>query len=413
MTRQRRFHRTGLVLAAAFVDIFAMRFLAAVVTVILIASPAHSFSRQHCLNLTKAITDAMNRRDAASIVQITGDFEKECAGIVDQRRLAKMIGTQADALVDLSEAKQAIATADRCLRIESLADCHLAKGRALILLRRTDEARKSLRTTKRLAGVEILRASSKVKEAASELDRELWNADREKYRAYTRAADWALAFLATRKYHKTQSPQISSGTGIVISENGRVLTNYHVVNHCRSIDVFSGGKLFRASLRASDKKTDFAVLETGAHFTSVATFRAGTAEVGEPVAVIGFPLQGILSSGGTVSFGHISALAGIANDWQKLQISAPVQPGNSGGPLFDQGGLLLGVVVQKLDALKVARITGDVPQNINFAIKAEVAHLFLAANGIQVHTAQRQRPLANTELSRAGKELTVLIRCTH
>src|ERR1039458_2293039 len=70
--------------------------------------------------------------------------------------------------------------------------------------------------------------------------------------------------------------------------------------------------------------------------------------------------------------GAISALAGIHNDIRFLQVTSPVQPGNSGGPLLDDSGNVIGVISSKLDALKIAGITGDIPQNVNFAIKSSL-----------------------------------------
>ncbi len=98
---------------------------------------------------------------------------------------------------------------------------------------------------------------------------------------------------------------------------------------------------------------------------------------GEDIVVYGFPLPGVLSSGGNVSTGNVTALTGLGDDSRFLQISAPVQPGNGGGPLLDRSGNVVGVVVSKLNALSVASATGDVPQNVNFAIKASVALAFL------------------------------------
>ena len=70
-----------------------------------------------------------------------------------------------------------------------------------------------------------------------------------------------------------------------------------------------------------------------------------------------------------VSTGIVSATVGLLDDISQLQISAPIQPGNSGGPLLDEYGNVAGVVVAKLRALAVAKATGDIPQNVNFAVK--------------------------------------------
>jgi S1-C subfamily serine protease len=78
----------------------------------------------------------------------------------------------------------------------------------------------------------------------------------------------------------------------------------------------------------------------------------------------------------------VSALAGLGDDTRFLQISAPVQPGNSGGPLFDASGHLIGIVTGKLDVMRLAPFLGDIPQNVNFALKAEVVRIFLDSKGI-------------------------------
>src|SRR5439155_21695916 len=93
---------------------------------------------------------------------------------------------------------------------------------------------------------------------------------------------------------------------------------------------------------------------------------------GDGIVAVGFPLRGLLASGPNVTTGTISALAGLGDDSRYLQITAPVQPGSSGGPLLDQSGNVVGVVVGKLDALRVAQAIGDIPQNVNFAINAAV-----------------------------------------
>ena len=103
----------------------------------------------------------------------------------------------------------------------------------------------------------------------------------------------------------------------------------------------------------------------------------------ETVAAYGYPLPGLLASGGNLTTGNITALSGIGDDSRLLQISVPVQPGNSGGPLLDSGGNVVGVVEGKINAIKIAAASGDIPQNVNFAIKASVIATFLDSNGVR------------------------------
>jgi len=145
----------------------------------------------------------------------------------------------------------------------------------------------------------------------------------------------------------------------------------------------------------------------------VATFRAGQPlRQGDGVVVYGFPLGSALAAEGNLTTGNISALAGIANDSRQLQISAPVQPGNSGGPLVDMSGNVIGVVVSKLNALTMMKATGDVPQNVNFAIKAGVAESFLEANGIDYQTApSAAATLQVSDVGERAKRFTVKLEC--
>jgi hypothetical protein len=91
----------------------------------------------------------------------------------------------------------------------------------------------------------------------------------------------------------------------------------------------------------------------------VPPFRIG-ARVGENIFVYGFPLSGLLSSSGNFTVGNITSVAGLGDDSRIMQISAPVQPGNSGGPLLDRFGNVVGVVVSKLNALRLAQVTQEI-----------------------------------------------------
>ena len=141
-----------------------------------------------------------------------------------------------------------------------------------------------------------------------------------------------------------------------------------------------------------------------------AILRAQRAAVGEPLSVAGYPLRGLLS-GFNMTTGNLSSLSGIGGDTRLVQITAPVQPGNSGGPVLDSAGNLMGVVVSKLDAIKAAKITGDIPQNVNFAINANVLRSFLDANSVEYDTANSDKALATTVIAEKAKGFTVLVEC--
>lgn len=176
----------------------------------------------------------------------------------------------------------------------------------------------------------------------------------------------------------------SSGTAFMVSRDGHALTNNHVVRACDSVTLTSTeGAEVAGRIIVRDERNDLALIGTSAVASSVAAFRRTSLRSGEDVVALGFPYRGLLAADVNVSVGIVSAMAGLLNDTSQLQISAPVQPGNSGGPLLDALGTVAGVVVAKLDALVVAKVTGDIPQNINFAIKGEVAQSFLRSHGIE------------------------------
>ncbi len=207
--------------------------------------------------------------------------------------------------------------------------------------------------------------------------------------------------------------KIVSGSGFVVARQGLVLTNSHVVQGCSAITVQAAGKpQFDARVLASDDQTDLALLSSTGQYSQAAAFRSAPGlRAGETVIALGFPLPGLLADDVIVSSGTINALSGVGNDSTRLQISAPVQPGSSGGPLLDSHALVVGVVVAKLDAGKVARALGDIPQNVNFAIKAGVARLFLEAQGIQPITATYAPVRSSQDVATVGRQFTVRVEC--
>jgi hypothetical protein len=130
------------------------------------------------------------------------------------------------------------------------------------------------------------------------------------------------------------------------------------------------------------------------------------------VYVFGFPLSGLLSSSGNFTSGSISAVAGLGDDSRMFQMTAPVQPGNSGGPLLDGHGNVVGVVVSKLNALAVTRATSDVPQNVNFAIKAAVVDAFLSAHIRSPSPRMAEiQPMRPEKIAEFAQEISLSIQC--
>jgi S1-C subfamily serine protease len=204
-----------------------------------------------------------------------------------------------------------------------------------------------------------------------------------------------------------------TGSGFWVSSEGHLLTNRHVVKGCREIRVRpDSGSSQLAVLVATDGHDDLALLKTSRPYPLIAQFREGrSVRRGEDVVAVGFPLNGLLADQANVTVGQISALAGIYNDSHVLQMTTPVQQGNSGGPLFDASGNVVGVVVTKLNARAMAAEIGDFPQNVNFAIKSDIARKFLEANRVIYRTSTSQATRSNPDIGDMGRVVTVLVEC--
>jgi S1-C subfamily serine protease len=201
--------------------------------------------------------------------------------------------------------------------------------------------------------------------------------------------------------------QRSSGTGFVVSSMGSVLTNAHVVDGCATV-TFAGEA---AEVVGVSVDFDLALLNVSEIAgDAVATFARSPARLNSDVTVIGYPLAGLLT-GLNVTRGAVSSQMGFGGDVSGMQITAPVQPGNSGGPVLAANGEVVGVVVSKLDAQAVADATGDIPQNVNFAIRGEIANLFLFQHGVEPQLGSDGEPLLPVELADLAAGFTGFIEC--
>ncbi len=149
----------------------------------------------------------------------------------------------------------------------------------------------------------------------------------------------------------------SSGTGFVISAEGHILTNSHVVSGAKSMTVTFNGETLRASVVRDDSQNDLAIIKVDRRSTPLEFRDDGRVRVGDAVMIIGFPLS--------VTTGNVTALSGIKDDVRFMQVSAPVEPGNNGSPVFDESGRVIGIAL-----------------GIGSVIKASIAKTLMDANGI-------------------------------
>jgi S1-C subfamily serine protease len=207
----------------------------------------------------------------------------------------------------------------------------------------------------------------------------------------TRSVKKALASLIdyNYKYDSTLNPSVinedkikvldsnswvSNGTGFFIDLKGYIATNYHVIDNASEIQVefYRNGikQIYQAKVLKADKQNDIAIIKINSDdFIPFDTlpyfFKIDLADVGSSVFTLGFPMA-LSLMGEDIKFtdGKISSKTGFLGAVNSYQISAPIQPGNSGGPLFDFDGNLIGITSSTVNRKL------DLTENVNYAIKS-------------------------------------------
>jgi uncharacterized protein len=224
----------------------------------------------------------------------------------------------------------------------------------------------------------------------------------------------------------------STGSGFFVSKLGHILTNAHVVRNCGSITVGDNAKKqVPTILLETDKRNDLALLKisntqmasantkslisklglTLVPTASEGLLRSEDVELGEDVLVSGYPYGEIYSDTIKVTKGIVSANKGIGDDTGQFQMDAAVQPGNSGGPIYDENGNIVGVVVAQLNKFKFAKAIGSLPENVNFGIKASTVRQFLTASGLPTKWSTRSQRMNTKKLAKIAKNQTVMVKC--
>ena len=139
--------------------------------------------------------------------------------------------------------------------------------------------------------------------------------------------------------------------------------------------------------------------------------RPGSVELGEDVVVAGFPFGDIFSNTIKITKGVVSAKRGMGNDSGQFQIDAAVQKGSSGGPIYDENGNIIGVVVSQLNKLKVAKAIGSLPENVNFGIKASAVKQFLNTSGLPSSWSRRSKRMSTKDIAKVAEKQTVMVMC--
>ena len=227
--------------------------------------------------------------------------------------------------------------------------------------------------------------------------------------------------VVKKKTYSRPTPEPStSGSGFFLSKKGHVITNQHIVNECKRVTVGDNAqKQVTADVLETDKRNDLALLKISSlkmasaetkslirklgikvvPLASDGLMRSEDVELGEDVLVAGYPYGEVFSNSIKVTKGIVSANRGLGDDTGQFQMDAAVQPGNSGGPIYDENGNIVGVVISQLNKRKFEKIVGSMPENVNFGIKASTVRQFLTASGLPTKWSERSISMSTKEIA--------------
>ena len=203
---------------------------------------------------------------------------------------------------------------------------------------------------------------------------------------------------------------IGTGTGFAVNKK-YVVTAEHVLDGCKSVSIVHAHEEMNAQTVSRDKNNDLGLLKIEKPMASTAKLRGSPdLRVGDAAINYGYPLFGELSDSAKLNAGYVNSLAGYNNDSGVIQYSAPTQPGNSGGPVLDQSGNVIGVVSSGLGK-RYADATGHIAQNVNFAVKSNIVENFLQSNNIPFEKANSTKKLELPDIAEKAERFTVLVGC--
>lgn len=206
--------------------------------------------------------------------------------------------------------------------------------------------------------------------------------------------------------------KIGAGTAFIVNSSGQAITNHHIVATCN--EVRAEGREGVVKVVTTDAENDIALIQIPGAVNVAATIVSDPAKLrqGEDIVVFGFPLNPLLSSGGNLTPGVVSALTGLGNNTNQIQITAPIQPGSSGSPVLNKKGEVVGTVSMKLSDSKMARATGQVGQNVNFAVSGLTLKTFLDTHKVDYRKAwMPSYDKSNADLADEARKWTLVVEC--
>ena len=223
-----------------------------------------------------------------------------------------------------------------------------------------------------------------------------------------------IVIKSENKFSKTAKPTIkkildpvliSTGTGFYVNTEN-IVTNNHVIEGCEYLTDSDGVRL---KLLQADQANDLALLE-GPSARDYLSISSSSPELGEKIYVAGYPYSSILKDFNFTS-GNVSSLMGLGQDVANFKITAPVQPGNSGGAILNEYGSVIGVVVARLDDKFMEENYGSIPQNINFGIKNTILKILLSDNDIEIYEEKPDYIKSQKFVALTSKRASTLIQC--
>ena len=201
-----------------------------------------------------------------------------------------------------------------------------------------------------------------------------------------------------------------TGTGFVVNPD-YVVTADHVLDGCNEVAIVHAHQKTATQAVARDRSNDLGLLRLDKTFLHTAKLRGGRSiRLGERVSNYGYPLFGDISTSATITEGNINNLSGLGNDSTVMQFDAPTQPGNSGGPVLDSSGNVVGVAIYILSK-EYADATGHIAQNVNFAVKSTIVENFLQSNNVPFERADPTEKFDLPDLAEKAETFTVLVEC--
>jgi len=217
-----------------------------------------------------------------------------------------------------------------------------------------------------------------------------------------------------KKSDKKESNTIipaSSGTGFFISKDGHIITNNHVIDSCHTNKVNYQGNVVAAKILARDRINDLALLQADIKPKDIFNISTDDVDLLEEIYVAGYPFGKAVSSSVKVTRGVVSALSGLGDNYSNIQIDAALQPGNSGGPIINNKGNVVGIAVSKLDYEKVIEAFGTIPENTNFGIKSSVLQTFTKSNNLNLPQTKSRGVISTKQIGDKIKNATIYLGC--